>query len=102
MLFPTLNVLYIYISTSRSTCAVPHMAVFCSALIWYVDGMLLRYFVNDFETLPVASCYYRYHFCFYIPHAIISITSLCFIIFIIIIIIILSLRPLCNCGKLYL
>ena len=32
MLYPMLNVLYIYISTSRSMCAVPSMAVLCSSL----------------------------------------------------------------------
>jgi hypothetical protein len=40
-----LNVLYIYISTFRSMCAVPNMAVFCSSLISCFLGMLLRYFV---------------------------------------------------------
>ena len=33
MLFAVLNILYFYISTSRSMCAVPNMAVFCSSLI---------------------------------------------------------------------
>jgi len=33
MLFPILNVLYLYISTLRSHCAVPNMAVFCTVLI---------------------------------------------------------------------
>ena len=28
--FPLLNVLYFYISTCRSTCAVHNMAIFCS------------------------------------------------------------------------
>jgi hypothetical protein len=32
MLYPMLNVLYIYISTSRSMCVVPSMAVLCSSL----------------------------------------------------------------------
>jgi hypothetical protein len=32
-LFAALNVLYVYISTFRSLCAVSNMAVFCSALI---------------------------------------------------------------------
>ena len=31
-LVPVLNLLYFYISTFRSTCAVPSMAVFCSSL----------------------------------------------------------------------
>ena len=33
MLFPMLNVLYLYISTSRSMCAVPSVAVLCSSLM---------------------------------------------------------------------
>jgi hypothetical protein len=33
MLFPMLNVLYLYISTLRSQCAVPNMAVFCNVTI---------------------------------------------------------------------
>jgi len=31
MLFPRLNVLYLYISTSRSVCVVPNMAAFVLA-----------------------------------------------------------------------
>ena len=49
-----LNLLYFYISTFRSMCAVPNMAVFCSSLTSCFPGMLLTYFVNDFETVPVA------------------------------------------------
>ena len=49
-----LNLLYFYISTSRSMCAVPNMAVFCSSLISCFPGMMLRYFLNDFEIVPVA------------------------------------------------
>jgi len=49
-----LNLLYFYISTFRSMCAVPNMAVFCSSLTSYFPGMLLTYFLNDFETVPVA------------------------------------------------
>jgi hypothetical protein len=33
MLFPPLNVLHFYISTSRNICAVHNMAVLCSVLI---------------------------------------------------------------------
>ena len=43
MLFPILNVLYFYISTLRSTCAVPNMAVFCSSLIPYFPGRWLLF-----------------------------------------------------------
>jgi hypothetical protein len=49
MLFPMFNVLYLYISTFRSMCAVLSVAVLCSSLISCFPGMLLRYFLNDFE-----------------------------------------------------
>ena len=51
---PVLNLLYFYISTFRSMCAVPNMAVFCSSLTSCFPGMLLTYFLNDFEIVPVA------------------------------------------------
>ena len=35
-------------------CAVPNMAVFCSSLTSCFPGMMLMYFLNDFETVPVA------------------------------------------------
>ena len=35
-------------------CAVPNMAVFCSSLTSCFPGMLLTYFLNDFEIVPVA------------------------------------------------
>ena len=47
-------VLYFYISTFCSMHAVPNMAVFCSSLISYVPGMLLRYCLDDFEMVPFA------------------------------------------------
>jgi len=53
-LFPALTPLYLYVSTFRSTCAVPNMAVFCSSLISWFPGMFLAYFLNDFEMVPVA------------------------------------------------
>jgi len=34
-LVPVLNLLYFYISTVRSMCAVPNMAVICSSLTYY-------------------------------------------------------------------
>ena len=40
-----LNLLYFYISTFRSMCAVPNMAVFCSSLTSCFPGMLLTYFL---------------------------------------------------------
>ena len=53
-LVSVLNLLYFYISTFRCMCAVPNMAVFCSSLISCFPGMLLTYFLNDFEIVPVA------------------------------------------------
>ena len=35
-------------------CAVPNTAVFCSSLTSCFPGMLLTYFLNDFEIVPVA------------------------------------------------
>ena len=35
-------------------CAVPNMAVLCSSLTSCFPGMLLTYFLNDFEIAPVA------------------------------------------------
>ena len=48
------NLLYFYITTSRSMCAVPNMAVFCCSLPSCFPCMLLTYFLNDFEIAPVA------------------------------------------------
>jgi len=52
-LVPVLNLLYFYISTFRSMCAVHNMAVFCNSLISCFPGILLTYFLNDFEIVPV-------------------------------------------------
>ena len=54
MLFRILNVLYFDISTFRSVCAVPNMAVFCSSLISCFPGVLFRYCLSDFEMVPLA------------------------------------------------
>jgi len=48
-LVSVLNLLYFYSSTFQSMCAVPNMAVFCSSLTSRFPGMLLTYFLNDFE-----------------------------------------------------
>jgi len=53
-LVSVLNLLYFYISTFRSMCAVPNMAVFCSSFTSCFPSMLLTYFLNDFEIVPVA------------------------------------------------
>ena len=54
-LVSVLNLLYFYISTLRSMCAVPNVAVFCSSLTSCFPGMLLTSFLNDFEIVPVAT-----------------------------------------------
>jgi hypothetical protein len=48
-LAPVLNLLYFYISTFRSMCAVPNMAVFCSSLTSWIPSTLLRYFLNELK-----------------------------------------------------
>ena len=53
-LVSVMNVLYFYFSTFRSMCAVPNRAVLCSSLISWFPGMLLTYFLNVFEIVPVA------------------------------------------------
>jgi hypothetical protein len=53
-LLPVLKVVYFYISTYRSMCAVPNMAVFSSSLTSWFLCMLVRYFLGDFEIVPVA------------------------------------------------
>ena len=53
-LVSVLNLLYFYISTFRSMCAVPNMAVFCSPLTSCFPGILLKYFLNYSEVVPVA------------------------------------------------
>jgi len=48
---------------------VPNMAVFCSSLTSCFPGMLLTYFLNDFEIVPVApvitgiSFVFTFHMC---------------------------------------
>ena len=53
-LVPVLSLLHFYISTFRSMCAVPNIAIFWSSLTSCFPGMLLTYFLNDFEIVPVA------------------------------------------------
>ena len=53
-LIPALTPLCLYVSTFRSMCAVPNMTVFCIYLTSWFPGMLLTYFLNDFEMVPVA------------------------------------------------
>ena len=53
-LVSVLDLLYFYISTFRSMCAMPNMAVSWSSLTSFFPGMLLTYFLNAFEIVPVA------------------------------------------------
>ena len=53
-LVPALVLLFFYVNTFRSMCAVPNMAVFCSSLTSWFPGMSLTYFLNDLEMVPVA------------------------------------------------
>ena len=50
--------IFFYISTLWSMCAVISTAVYCSCLISCFPGMLLRYFLQDFDMVPVAPYYY--------------------------------------------
>ena len=68
MLFPMLNILYLYISTFRSICAVPNMAVCRSSLISCFPGIFFGYFLNDSEMVPVGPIvpgYYYYYYYYY-------------------------------------
>ena len=60
-----LNVLYLYISTSRSMCSVPNMAVFCSSLTSCFPCMFLEYFLNDSEMVPVDPIVTGYYYYYY-------------------------------------
>jgi len=68
-LFSVLNLLYFYISTFWSMCAVLNMALFWSSLTSCFPGMLLTYFLNDFEIVPVSpiitgiTFVFRFHMC---------------------------------------
>jgi len=53
-LVSVLNLLHFYISTFRTMCAVPNMAVFCSSVTSCFPVMLVTYFLNYFEIVPVA------------------------------------------------
>jgi len=67
-LVPVLALLYFYVSTFRSMCAVSSMAVFCSSLTSCCPGMLFTCFLNDLEMVPVVPIITDYHLRFYIPH----------------------------------
>ena len=52
-LVPVLSLLFFYVSTFCSMCAVPNMAVFCSSLTSWFPGMSLTYFLNDLEMVII-------------------------------------------------
>jgi len=81
-LVSVLNLLYFYISTFRCMCAFPNMADFCSSLTSCFPGMLLTYFLNYFEIVPVAPVITGVTFVFTFHMRCISVVrSLYFIIF---------------------
>jgi len=53
-LVPSSALLFFYVSTFRSMCAVPNMAVFCSFLTSWFRRISLTYCLNYFETVPIA------------------------------------------------
>ena len=68
MPYTTINVLYPYLSSFRSMCAVPNVAVFSSSLMCFL-GVLRGDFLNDFQLVPVAPFVFDVTFVFYIPQA---------------------------------
>jgi hypothetical protein len=69
MLFPMINNLYFYISTSYNMCAVPNIAVLCNSFTSCFPGMLARYFLNNSEMISVAPIITGITFIFKIQHA---------------------------------
>ena len=56
---------HVYTSTFQIVCAAPSMAGFCSSLISCFPGRpkVFRYFVNDFEMVPVGPIFTLYCYC---------------------------------------
>ena len=54
MLFPMLHVLYTFFYFLKYVCSAQCGFFFCSSSIMCFHNMLLRYFMNDFEMVPVA------------------------------------------------
>ena len=97
ILFPMICVLYFYISTIQSMCAVPSMTVFYSSLMSCFPSMLFTLFLNDFKMVQIAPnitnifCSYFSHtlyfygkvftlsnlFIFFLDHISISETAMC-------------------------
>ena len=76
-LFPMLNLLHFYISTFRSMCAVPNMAVFCSSLILCYPVMLLWYFLNDLRWFHLYLLYLVSHLLLHYTCAVMFSDTLC-------------------------
>ena len=81
-LVSVLHLLYFYISTFRSMCAVPDTAFFCGSLTSCFPVMLLTYFLVGFVIVPVAhiTWYYLRFFTFHM-RCISTVSYLYFIIF---------------------
>ena len=81
---PVKSVLYFYISTFCSMCAVSNMDVFCSSLITCFPGMLLRYCQSVLLLLLLLLCeaLMSYPFCtnncctLHIPHSFPSVVQI--------------------------
>jgi hypothetical protein len=58
-------VLYFHISTLRSMRAVPIVAVVCTSLTSCFPGLILRYFLNASEMVPVAPIIIGYYYYYY-------------------------------------
>ena len=67
MVCPVIKILYFYISTFRSTRAVPNIAVFCSSLMPASQLRCLRVFWMILKWFTRCPCYDWYHLCFRIP-----------------------------------
>ena len=81
-LVSVLTLLHFYISTLRSMCAIPNTAALWSSLTSCFPGMLLTYFLNDFEIVPVAPVITAITFAFtFHMHRISIVRSLYFRIF---------------------
>jgi hypothetical protein len=72
MQFLMINVLYFYISTFRSLCSVPKMAVFGLFLVYLFPFILVRYLLNDFRRLQLLLYYYYYYYYYFISETSLS------------------------------
>ena len=66
---PVKYVLYSYISTFRSMCAVSNMAVFLYFLNFLLSWYIAQVLSEGFRNVSCRPSYYRYHFWSHIPHA---------------------------------